>query len=202
MENVASEIAQRFIDHLNARDFAAARAYVADDFVRLDRRHGVSAPPADGPDAFIEAATAWYDVGFAELTLEPLAVRGDRCVMGRLCFRAADGREVVYLGVYETDAHGKIARGVHLDEDDLAAALAELDERFLAGEERRALAVLAAGQAWIEASRNQNVDVLRASDGPRSRLRWTTSRSGSARSTGRVCLRPRSSGSSSRPTTS
>jgi len=72
----------------------------------------------------MDAARAWFDVGFDELILEPLAVRGESLILSRGGYRAADGREVMFLAVYELDRDGLIARGTHFDEDEIGAALA------------------------------------------------------------------------------
>src|SRR6185436_21045630 len=103
-------------------DFESARSLIAEDFARFDRRRGVSAPTADGRDAYIDAARAWYDVGFDEVVAEPLAVRGDTLMLAKSAYHAADGREVAFLVVYELDGHGLIARGTHFDEDDVDMA--------------------------------------------------------------------------------
>ena len=132
--NSAVRQAERLVACFNARDFDGARLLIGHDFARFDRRHGVSAPTADGVDAYMDAARAWFDVGFDELVLEPLAVRGESLMLSRGGYRVADGREVMFLVVYELDGEGLIARGTHFDEDELVAAVDELDERYLAGE--------------------------------------------------------------------
>ena len=159
--NSAVRQAERLVACFNARDFDGARLLIANDFARFDRRHGVSAPTADGPDAYMDAARAWYDVGFDELILEPLAVRGESLLLSRGGYRATDGREVMFLVVYELDDDGLIARGTHFDEDELASALAELDTRYLAGEGAAHLDVLLAGLAFYEATRRDDFDALR-----------------------------------------
>ena len=117
-----------------AHRFDLLRELLADDFVRADHRTGVSAPVANGPDEFVTAYAAWFEVGFDRLSITPLAVRGERLALARLEWSSADGRTVGFLGVYETNVDGRFVRGAHFDEDDLDAALAELDERYLAGE--------------------------------------------------------------------
>ena len=113
---------------------------LTDDFVREDRRHGVAAPTADGPDEFIRAYAAWFDVGFDTLSMEPVAIRGDHLVLAHLEWRSPDGRQVGFLALYELDSDGRFARGVHFDEDDRGAATAALVERWLGSADVRALA--------------------------------------------------------------
>ncbi|MEP6623683.1 MAG: hypothetical protein ABJC79_04525, partial [Acidimicrobiia bacterium] len=160
--NEAWHVAMHFVDQLNARDFDAARRLVADDFTRLDRRHGVSAPTADGPDAFLGAAQAWYDVGFDEFVAEAVAVRGDTLVLQRLACRATDGREVSFLAVYEIDADRKLVGGVHFDDDDVVSAIDELDDRYLAGEGAEHAPVLIPCRRFREASRRGDFDAVQA----------------------------------------
>ena len=133
-ENAMTRAWADSIENAHGRRWDQVRAGLADDFVRLDRRRGISAPTANGADDFMAAYAAWFDVGFDTVGVEPLAVRGDRLAFGRFVWRADDGREVAFLGVYELDEAGRIYRAVHFDEDALVDAQRELDERFLIGE--------------------------------------------------------------------
>ena len=103
--------------------------------------------------------------GYEILPPEPLAVRGDDLALTRVRARTPGGDESVLLSLNELD-DGRLVRSTVFDEDDLATALAELDERYLAAEGAEHLALLAAGQAWIAASRNEDVDALRAITAP------------------------------------
>ena len=134
IDNAATAAQARVIDVCHRRRFDELRTLLTDDFVREDRRHGVAAPTADGPDEFVRAYAAWFDVGFETLQARPVAVRGDRLVLARFEWRSADDRYVGFLGLYELAADGRFVRGVHFDDDDLDAALDELDERHIAGE--------------------------------------------------------------------
>ena len=147
VENVATRALDRDIELAQARHFDELRAMYADEFVRLDRRSGVSAPTANGPDEFVAAYSTWFDVGFEELIREPIAVRGDRLTLNRFEWRSTDGREVVFLGVCELDEHRRFFRDVHFDEAALVDAIRELDERYLIGEGARHARVLQIGIA-------------------------------------------------------
>ena len=148
--------------HGNARDWDRLRDMLSDDFVRLDGRSGVSSPTANGPEDFIASYAAWFDVGFDQFTIEPLAVRGDRLALGRFVFRADDGREVVFLSVSELNEAGRMCRAMHFDEDALTDAVAELDERYLAGEGAPHARLLVVAGAAAAAGEADDFDALRA----------------------------------------
>ena len=144
-ENWASQRLAEIVDLAHARDRAASRALLTDDFVRLDRRRGVAAPDAHGSDEWVAALDAWFDVGMERLSVEPLAVRGERLVLARIQLSNAEGAVVPFLGVWETDSSGRFVRAVHLDDDAFADAVAELDARYRAGEGAQHAAMLDAG---------------------------------------------------------
>ena len=133
-ENRASRRLAQIVDLAHARDRAGSRALLTDDFVRLDRRRGVAAWDAHGPDEWVAALDAWFDVGMERLSVEPIAVRGEQLVLARVQLSNAAGAVVPFLGVWETDGSGHFVRAVHFDDDALAEAIEELDARYLAGE--------------------------------------------------------------------
>lgn len=134
LANRASQRLAEIVDLAHARDRAASRALLTDDFVRLDRRTGVAAPDAHGPEEWVAALDAWFDVGMERLSIEPLAVRGQQLVLARIALSNAEGAVVPFLGVWETDGSGLFVRAVHFDDAALAEALDELDERYATGE--------------------------------------------------------------------
>ena len=115
-----------------------AERYFAERYVRIDRRSGVSAPDASGRRPFLEAWRGFYDVGFEAQGNEFLAVRGERLHLVRSAFRTDDGREIVFLQVAEFDESGRAIIGINFDEEDLAAAIEELDARYVASGEASA----------------------------------------------------------------
>ncbi|MGZ6907450.1 MAG: nuclear transport factor 2 family protein [Acidimicrobiia bacterium] len=132
-----------------------------DDFVLEDRRAIVASGPQDRSGLGAMFAVM-RDQGYVRATTTPIAVRGDRLCLSARVISTASGDASPTLAITELDEHGRYAANVIFDEQDLDAALAELDARFLAGEGAGSLPVLAAGQAWIEASRNRDVEVLGA----------------------------------------
>ena len=116
-------------------DEARARLgeFFADDVVRVDRRPTVAGPDTDGP-GMVDSLEAMYELGLVEAGTEPIAVRGDTLALYWQTFRSAGGDELVILNLTETDADNRVVFVANYGEDQLTEALAELDERYLAGE--------------------------------------------------------------------
>ena len=72
------------------------------------------------------------------MTSTVIATRGERLVLSRIRFSGRDQRPEAFhtevLGIVEIDADDRIAARVVFDLDDIDAAFAELDARYLAGE--------------------------------------------------------------------
>jgi class 3 adenylate cyclase/tetratricopeptide (TPR) repeat protein/ketosteroid isomerase-like protein len=169
-ENRATHLMDQFPGLARAGRFASIADLIAHDYVRIDHRQGIPAPTSHGPADFVAMLQATLDVGFDEILNTPLAVRGEWLALSRVDVRAPDGREIVFLQVHEWLA-SKLAYVAHYEEDDLAAAVAELDARYLASEGTltpRSLLRLgdprAASALTNEAVRQQTrtMDVLRA----------------------------------------
>jgi len=75
------------------------------------------------------------DLG-AKFTVEVIATRGDRLVLTRtrVSFDQQQGFFDDLLGLVETNLNGHIAAVILLDLEDIEAAIAELDARYVAGE--------------------------------------------------------------------
>ena len=94
-----------------------------------------------------------------DITVEYLAVRGDRLALNSWRVRSGDGSdfELTGLDVTELDDDGRQCRIVTFDEDDLAAALEELERRHeeLSGEAYAAVErALRAGERGIQPRRH------------------------------------------------
>jgi class 3 adenylate cyclase/tetratricopeptide (TPR) repeat protein len=135
IDNRVVRLVTKLVEFLDRGDYTAARELdaVADAIVRVDRRRGVSAPPLRGADAFGLNAAAFFDV-FETVTCEPVAVRGESLTLIRLHCGQADGFQLLLLCLYECDTNGRLVYEADYDDEDLAAALDELDERYIAGE--------------------------------------------------------------------
>ncbi len=127
----------------------------AADFSMDDRRRVVNGGVRHGRDAEVEDLRTFADIGITYLTFEVIATRGDRLVLGR-GDAGNDERpgavEFDVLQVVEIDADEVMTRVVMFDHDDIDAAFAELDARYLAGEaaaHAHTWSVIAAGVAAI-----------------------------------------------------
>ncbi|MFZ0834631.1 MAG: hypothetical protein WAM92_16455 [Mycobacterium sp.] len=146
LENVASRVSDRFLMHFADRDWNAMTEMTADDFCSDDRRRVVGAGVRHGRDVDIENMRAWADVGIKTMTSYAIATRGERLVLSRTRFSGPDQRHEAFhtdvLGLIEVDTDERIRARVVFDPDDIDAAFAELDARYLAGE------AAAHAQAW------------------------------------------------------
>ncbi len=161
-QNEATRLVQVWADHVRAGRFDEAFAMLRDDAIRVDHRSTVAFPTTHGRAELRAVAESAIDVGFTNVLVEPFAVRGERSFLARMMLTTAEGDETISLLVDEWDASGQLVRRALYDEDDLDAALAGLDEWFLAGEGAGHEAVLAAGLAWLAATRDRDVETMRA----------------------------------------
>ena len=108
-----------------------ARALFADDYLRIDRRSVVSMP-TQGPEGIYNFAVI-ADLGITAIDFEPIAVRGDRCSLSRRTYRYEHGDTSTLLVLGEANELGEATLAIYFDEDDIEAAIDELDARFLGG---------------------------------------------------------------------
>lgn len=138
LENTASRVVDRFQACFAASDWDAMAEILADDFSNDDRRPVVGAGIRQGRDAQIADMRAIADVGMLSATSTAVATRGKRLILTRARFSRRDHRTdefiAEFLSVVETNADERIVAFVSFDPDDLDAAFAELDARYLAGE--------------------------------------------------------------------
>ena len=163
VENAASRTIRRNLVLLNAQDWdgLAELDAVAEHVVRLDRRKLVAAPPLEGAEAYGVNAVGFLDV-FDTVDAETVGVRGERLALVRLhCGREPDF-VLRLLCLYELDEHGRIAWEADFDDDDLAAALRELDDRYVAGEGAPHERVLRIGRAFGDANDRRDFDAMRS----------------------------------------
>jgi DNA-binding SARP family transcriptional activator len=138
LENAASRLGDRFLDHLAARDWDGLAEMLADNFTNDDRRQLVGAGVRHGRDAHIVDMRAIDDLWNSNVTGTVMAIRGERLVLMRN--RMSDdnqGPEVFHshvLSILEIDADERAVGAVTFDVEDFDSAIAELDARYLAGE--------------------------------------------------------------------
>ena len=137
VENTASRVLETYLLHFADRDWDAMAEFLAEDFTGDDRRHVVNAGVRHGRDAEIENATTVAALGGTNFTCKAVAIRGERLVLARHFLALSDLPEPFdyeFIDVVEIDDNGRIASHVAFDPDDVDAAFAELDARYLAGE--------------------------------------------------------------------
>ena len=127
----------RFLACVNAADWDAIASILAVDFCSDDRRRVTGAGTRRGRDAEIESMRVAADLG-AKFTVEVIATRGDRLVLTRARVSVDQQQQQGFfadmLALVETNLDGHIAAAILLDLEDIEAAIAELDARYLAGE--------------------------------------------------------------------
>lgn len=136
LQNAASRVAQRFADSFTAHDWDAVAQVFAEDYYNDDRRRVVNAGVRPGRYAAIEDLRVSAELGLlTSVSWESVAVRGESLVLTSFLGSGGDPEEVRVdvLQVVEV-ANGQIVSAVVFDFDDIDAAFAELDARYLAGE--------------------------------------------------------------------
>ena len=133
VENNASRFMDRLRRAFNDPDRAVLGELLARDRVHEDRRSIVAVVDADDRERVADFVAA-SEQGLTFVAPEVIAVRGERLALTRMVARTPAGDESARLSVNQLDADGRMVRSVLFDEGDLDAALAELDEWYLAGE--------------------------------------------------------------------
>jgi len=165
----AIRAARRMHEALLALDWPAWQALYADGFRNVDRRR--EALLESDLEAYLAAIRPMFeDFRTVDPETSPLATRGERLMLARLCMRW-DGHQsgpsaLEWLAVLEYDEHGRHSLHVGLDLGDVDAAYAELDARWLEGEGRRHPAVQAAMRRFADALSRRDWEALAASLSP------------------------------------
>lgn len=136
LDNTANRVVESYLSHFAARDWHLMTPLLADEFSADDRRRVVNSGLRHGRENEIANLKAMAEVGCADITTKPVAVRGERLVLAHHTFVAPNWPEldIETVDVVEIDADNKIVAEIGFDATDLDAALAELDARYLAGE--------------------------------------------------------------------
>ena len=156
LQTAASQVGQRFLAHFAAGDWDAMADMMADNFSNDDRRRVVGSGVQHGPDAEIADLRAVADLWTRNVTRTNVATRGGRLVLSRLRFGDRDQGSEAFrtevLSILEINADERIVAIVSFDVDDIDAAIAELDARYLAGEaadQAQTWSIIAAGYASL-----------------------------------------------------
>ena len=138
LENAATRVCERLLACFAAREWDALAETLADDVSTDDRRRVVGEGIRLGRDAVIAEISALAELGVKNATSEFIATRGSHLVLRRFCTSGRDQRpeefHVEVLDVIEINADERIVARVVFDPEDIDAAIAELDARYLAGE--------------------------------------------------------------------
>ena len=138
-QNAATEVSRRYFTHYAAREWAAMAELVAPDISTVDRRRVVNVGSRHGRDEHMADMRSIIEVmPDVDITTAVMATRGARLVLARirLLSPVTEGGEVLVevLRIDEINADNRIVSGIAFDIDDIDAAFAELDARYLAGE--------------------------------------------------------------------
>ncbi|MEM6107073.1 BTAD domain-containing putative transcriptional regulator [Mycobacterium sp. 050272] len=138
MENAASQVAQRFLAHLTARNWDAMTEMMVDDFYADDRRGVVGSGIRRGRAAQIADMQVIADNGLVAATRTHIATRGENLALMRVGFAYHDEESAAFrsevLGIAEINADNRLVAIASFDLDEIDSAFAELDARYLTGE--------------------------------------------------------------------
>jgi DNA-binding SARP family transcriptional activator/predicted ester cyclase len=137
LKNKASRVGKRLRDAFAARDWATLAGLLAENLHNEDRRRVVNGGIRRGRDSMLEDMRAAVEVDVLGIGATEIATRGERLVLVRGQTRYGDQPQafrVDNLAIAELDADGRITAQYMFDPDDIDAAFAELDARYLAGE--------------------------------------------------------------------
>ncbi|AGB23747.1 putative ATPase [Mycobacterium sp. JS623] len=138
LENTASHVYDRCNAYFAARDWDAMGAVFADDVSTDDRRRVVGGTVRQGREAVKDTTRAIADFGMTNLRSTVIATRGSRLILARAHFTGPEEGPGAFrtdiLAVVEINADERIATHIVFDPDDIDAAFAELEKRYLAGE--------------------------------------------------------------------
>ena len=137
MENAASQAVERYWRYFRTQEWAALGETMAEDCSTQDRRRVVNAGELRGRAVHVTNMRAVAEVGFEGLTSTVIASRGQHLTLIRIrsSVRGSESGEVTaeMLSIIEIDTENRITAAVIFDGDDIDAAFAELDARYLAG---------------------------------------------------------------------
>jgi class 3 adenylate cyclase len=136
-ENAASRIVERYLAWFASRDWGAMGDALAPEVLTDDRRRVVNAGVRVGRDSEIANVQAFAALGCTRMTSIPVATRGERLLLTKLDFSISGWGESMNnmaMVVIETNAGDQMVSAVMFECDDIDAAFAELEARYLAGE--------------------------------------------------------------------
>ena len=137
LDNAASRVYERLWHLFETGDWRAVADIFTEDLANDDRRRIVNAGIEYGRDIQLKNLRRLADIG-GTISTKVISTRGDRLILNRFRTTNSDLRlsefDSEMLTIIETDVEDRIAAGALFDPDNIDAAFAELDERYLAGE--------------------------------------------------------------------
>lgn len=138
LNNAATRVVEKFLAHFAVRGWDTMAELLADGFFSDDRRRVLNAGIRRGRDLEMANWRASADVWMTDVRSTVLATRGERLALCRFTFASQgslpEASQAAALGMIEIDDDNRIVASVVFDPDDLDAAIAELDARYLTGE--------------------------------------------------------------------
>ena len=138
LENAATGVYERLHAYFAARDWDAITEILNEDYYGEDRRSVVGAGIRRGPDAAIEDYRSAADIEVTDARSDAIATRGARLALTYARYSRSDKEpeafHVDFLQLVELDAVQRITALIVFDLEDIDAAIAELDARYIAGE--------------------------------------------------------------------
>jgi DNA-binding SARP family transcriptional activator/ketosteroid isomerase-like protein len=154
-ENDAVRAQQGVADGLNAHDWDAVAAWLADDWVAEERR-AVLRVSLDHDQAV--ANLRWIHDGRGVMTFEVVATRGRSLALARVTLRVPDPEASdLVLVLTRTNAAGRQDRTVMFDVDDVDVAIAEMDRLYREGEAAEHDEPIRLVSAWLTAIAGHDV---------------------------------------------
>lgn len=129
--NAATRQILRVRDLINVRDWDGALAQFTDDYDSIDQRQ--LDHPSVGAIDRIDALRSAAEHGLT-VTVEPIAIRGDRLALLSWRMEADNGFVGTTLMVLQTEENGLCGYNAFFDQDDLRPALDELTRLYIEGE--------------------------------------------------------------------
>ena len=132
--NACARMVREFTDRLNRGDVDGATSMSSDQVVFEDRRKGLGAT-LDAAEHVLNTRLSVGRPGQAHVAIELLATRGERLALMTSRWRYVERRyDVEMLVLSEMDEGGRGSAVIQFDLDDLDAAVAELEDRYVRGD--------------------------------------------------------------------
>ncbi len=132
LSNAATRLLAPYPEKFAARDWGWIGAMIDEHAVSDDRRTAVSGGVVTGGDAILALTRGLEDVGFATMSEQPIAIRGERLVLTIRTWHDPHGFDLPLLACMEFGENGRMVANIMFDPEDLDAATVELDRRHTA----------------------------------------------------------------------